>query len=165
MPSLSGSTAVAFLTDAQRQVLLARIQTYGAWIYAHSYTDPWGQEQVTREISNWNGVLHGFLGLCGLWTRNDAWTQRALQRCQEHLTEDVDATGFPFEGLGYALYGNADIFPFLEALKIRTGHDYIADDPQLRLFTAAYRALWISGRGENIPWNQVGPVLSQTGSY
>jgi hypothetical protein len=154
-----------WLDADQRRDLLGRVQVYGAWIAAHSQTEPWGRNEANREISNWNGVLHGSLGLCGLWTGNQAWVQRALLRCQEHLATDLDATGFPLEGLGYALYGKADVFPFLEALKLRDGHDYLADNTQLPLFVAAYRSLWIPGRAENIPWNQVSPVISQTGSF
>ena len=154
-----------WLDAAQRETLWREVRDYGEWIYRNSLVKPWGAENYSREAWNWNGVLHGSLGLCALWTGNADWLRRAEERSVAHLHTALDPSGLPWEGFTYACYGNLDVFPFLEALKLRTGRDRLGDDEGLKAFLENFRTLWIPGLAENVPWNQSSPIPVPIGMY
>ncbi len=149
-----------FLTDEQRALIRREIRSFGEWLYEHSHTDFWGEDEPRRMAHNWNGVTHGGLGLAALALgERQAWLERAIARVRAYLEYSADETGACYEGVSYMGYGLQNVVPMAVALKRQGGPDLLAESPTARL--APEYVLWqvLPGGGRIVPINQCAHTL------
>lgn len=149
-----------FLTDEQRALIREEIRSFGEWLYEHSQTDFWGEDEPRRMAHNWNGVTHGGLGLAALALGDEQnWLDRAIERVRAYLEHSVDETGACYEGVSYMGYGLQNVVPMAVVLARQGGPDLLAEAPTVRL--APEYVLWqvLPGGGRIAPINQCAETL------
>ncbi len=149
-----------FLTDEQRALIREEIRSFGEWLYEHSQTDFWGEDEPRRMAHNWNGVTHGGLGLAALALGDrQAWLDRAIERVRAYLEHSTDETGACYEGVSYMGYGLQNVIPMAAALKRQGGPDLLAESAAVRL--APEYVLWqvLPEGGRIVPINQCAGTL------
>lgn len=153
------------MSAAEKTKVYEDIFTLSHFLYSDS-VDPnieWGDEEERRLVHNWNGVIHGALGLAALKMGRQDWLERATERCRAYLKYSSDSTGAGFEGAAYMGYGLQHVIPFAVALKRQGGPDILAES-----VGTMNKPNWLThmtypdGSGL-IPLNQSGSALLPTG--
>ena len=122
------------MTDSRRELIREELRSYGRWLFEHSATDFWGEDETRRMAHNWNGVTHGGLGLAALALgEQQPWLDRATERVRAYLEHSKDETGASYEGVSYMGYGLQNVVPFAVALQRQGGPDLLTEYPATRL--------------------------------
>ena len=143
-----------FLTEKQRSLVEQRIEEFGAWLYEHSFTDFWGENEPGRYAHNWNTVTHGNLGLCGLLTGNQKWIDRAKERIRLYFSYSKDETGMSYEGVSYMCYGLNGAVAFAIALERLRGENLFAGHENMKKIAQGLFWSQLPGRQELVIFNQ-----------
>ena len=154
--SMSASYALDWLGDAltvaERSVLAAAIAEKGCEAGFHTLADmrwpegktDWRADHYDLDLSRWpyildktniKGLMIGGLGIAALALldsdpRAQRWLEMAEYSCRRFL-ELYRPDGFYPEGSGYWEYSSRSVFPFIRALRRKTGRD-LAHEANLR---------------------------------
>lgn len=155
-----------YMSEAEKSQVYDQIFTLSHILYSDS-TNPefvrWAEDEERRFAHNWNGVIHGALGLAALKMDRQDWLDRATARCREYFKYSSDPTGAGFEGAAYAGYGLQHAVPFAVALSRQGGPDLLIES-----VSTMNKPNWLThmtypdGSGL-IPLNQSGSAFLPTG--